>query len=192
MAEKRPSSVEDTVYQLMITLCPYDFIPPIWRRILIPAIYTLDDLHRAIQSVFGWDNSHLHVFECKGVYYSQPYMDVESTEDENDVQIAEVMPRIRSKIIYIYDFGDDWQHFIQLEKKLKLEPKTFYPVCLGGELAAPPEDCGGVPGYLSLCEAMENPEHPESEFLSTWLRNAPFDPKAFDLNKINNRLRKLK
>lgn len=45
---------------------------------------------------------------------------------------------------YDYDFGDDWNHLLRVEKVLDIPPPA--PVCVGGKLACPPEDCVGVWG----------------------------------------------
>ena len=38
---------------------------------------------------------------------------------------------------YEYDFGDDWQHEVVLEKILRVETELPHPVCLGGERRCP-------------------------------------------------------
>jgi hypothetical protein len=48
---------------------------------------------------------------------------------------------------YVYDFGDNWEHRIQLEKILPREKNINYPICIKGKRACPPEDCGGIWGY---------------------------------------------
>jgi hypothetical protein len=48
--------------------------------------------------------------------------------------------------VYLYDFGDGWEHKVELEKILPREAGVRYPICLGGERVCPPEDCGGIPG----------------------------------------------
>ena len=67
----------------------------------------------------------------------------------------EVLPRWKQKIAdyfsmenrtadYVYDFGDNWEHKIQLEKILPREKDIKYPICIKGKRACPPEDCGGI------------------------------------------------
>lgn len=57
------------------------------------------------------------------------------------------------------DYGDNWEHEIELEKISEPKPITFYPVCLDGERAYPPEDVGGVTGYADLLGIIQDPEH---------------------------------
>lgn len=68
-----------------------------------------------------------------------------------------MLGRVDSKAIYTYDFGDSWEHGIVLEKRLPVDPNMTYPVCTDGQLACPPEDCGGIPGFYDLVEALNDP-----------------------------------
>jgi hypothetical protein len=70
------------------------------------------------------------------------------------------------------------------------KPKTdwSYPLCIAGARAAPPEDVGGVLGYLEFLSAIKNPKHEEHARMLEWIGGA-FDPKGFDLNEINRTLR---
>ena len=67
------------------------------------------------------------------------------------------------KARYIYDYGDDWEHDIKLEKILISDPKSKYPLCTGGKRACPPEDCGGVWGYYDFLEIIMDPSHERYE-----------------------------
>ena len=46
------------------------------------------------------------------------------------------------------DFCDLWQHQVRIEKRLEVETSRSYPVCVGGQWAGPPEDCGGPQAFL--------------------------------------------
>jgi hypothetical protein len=41
---------------------------------------------------------------------------------------------------------------------LPLLPDLSHPICIDGKLACPPEDCGGIPGYCDLIEAIADPD----------------------------------
>ncbi len=108
-------------------------------------------------------------------------------EDEDMVTLAEVCPKVKSKLIYEYDFGDGWEHIVEVQKIEEPKPGVEYPVCLAGKLACPPEDCGGIYGYYHLLEAVDDPDHEEHDDLVEWLGD-DFDPEVFDLDEVNDML----
>ncbi len=91
------------------------------------------------------------------------------------------------KFRYVYDFGDDWEHKLVVEKVVAPVPGATYPDCIAGRRACPPEDCGGVGGYADLLLAVADPEHCESALLLERAGGA-FDPEAFDTNDFAYRL----
>ena len=109
--------------------------PPVWRSVQLPLTATLGNLHTAVQVLFGWDGDHLHVFHAGGVRYSDPFYELEETEDEEDARLRDVFPPGGPKITYVYDFGADWVHEITRQKVITLEPGQDYPVCVafGGD-----------------------------------------------------------
>lgn len=174
------------LYLLKISL--KEIIPPIWRRILVPADFTLPQLHLVIQSVMGWWNEHLHHFEKGKICYC----DYETADSRNDIIydhiiLRKVLPKVRSKMIYTYDFGDSWRHEIILEKILK-EQKQSEPSCLDGERACPPEDSGGVWGYQFKLEVIADPKHEEYQDILEWLGD-DYDPEKFSVEEVNDRLK---
>jgi Plasmid pRiA4b ORF-3-like protein/Domain of unknown function (DUF1841) len=183
----------DKVYQVKVTLA--DIWPPIWRQLRLPASASLGQVHEVIQVAFGWDDSHLHKFEARGRHYSRPEWGLEDfrtggpVPDEDMVTLREAAPRKGSRMRYEYDFGDSWVHEIVVEEAL---PHDGVPhaVCLAGERAAPPEDCGGAPRYEVLLEVLVDPDHPEREDWLEWLGDG-YDPEAFDKDAINRDLARL-
>jgi len=182
------------IYQVKITL--KDIRPRIWRRIQVNGDVTLYKLHNILQVVMGWGNYHLHEFEIGGRRYGPPDeesigLDFEdSVVDDKKVKLSEAAPAEKSRLLYTYDFGDDWRHELLVEKIIPAEKGKQYPVCLKGQRACPPEDCGGPWGYSDLLEAREHPDDPEAEELLEWAGG--FDPEDFDIDKINRRLKKIK
>lgn len=173
-------------YQLKISL---DNVKPlIWRRFLVKSDIKLPDLHKVIQTVMGWTNSHLHQFIIGGKFYSEP--DEESfTEyvDYRKTRLNQVLTGEKQSIKYEYDFGDGWEHKIVLEKVLS-EHAGRYPVCLDGKRNRPPEDCGGPSGYEDLLKVISNPEDEEYDEMMEWL-GPGFDPEYIDIKEINKMLR---
>jgi hypothetical protein len=188
MPAKRPPKQPSSVHQLKVTLLGLK--PPVWRQVAVPSDFTLGDLHHVIQFAMGWEHSHMHDFRIGKVTYLDASMPVDpSDQDEEQVTLAEVAPQARRKFRYTYDFGDSWEHEIQVEAVGPPEPGTRYPVVLAGERACPPEDCGGVWGYASLLEILADPNHPEYDDMMEWV-GTPIDPEAFNLKKANAQLQK--
>ena len=177
----------DNVFQLKITL--NHIKPPIWRRVLVDSDIKLPDLHKIIQTVMGWTNSHLHQFIIGNRYYSLP--DDESfceAVDYRRIKLDSLCNTPKSKFIYEYDFGDGWEHSIVIEKILPREKNTYYPICIDGKRSCPPEDCGGTFGYENLITIINNPEHEEYDEMMEWLGDY-FDPKEFNIDEVNEFLR---
>ncbi len=176
------------VYQLKVTL--QDIVPPVWRRLLIPGGYTLDRVSRAIQLAFGWQGYHLHSFEFDGGQYGQPDPDGElELRDELDARLDAVAGK-DSRFSYTYDFGDWWEHEVEVEAISLADPDERYPLCLDGERAGPPEDVGGGYGYANLLAALADPAHRDHESMREWVGTG-FDPEAFDPGRTSTLLRRL-
>lgn len=177
-----------SVHRLKITLT--GIRPPIWRRVLVASDITLAGLHDVIQAAMGWYDSHLHEFEIGGQRYGNlSHFAGEDPEMRNETltRLATIAPNAKDRFGYMYDFGDSWQHDILVEAVLPPEPGASYPVCVTGKRACPPEDCGGVWGYVDLLEALADPANPDHADLTEWM-GGPFDPAAFDLAECNRRL----
>jgi len=116
---------------------------------------TLVKLHRILQRVMGWEGSHLYQFVMGGLAYGDPGIVGEwDAEDARTMTLASLVWGEKSKLLYEYDFGDSWEHELLVEKILPLEVGKRYPVCLTGKRACPPEDFGGIWGYVSFLEAI--------------------------------------
>lgn len=186
---RKPSDAP--IYQLKVTLDETD--PPIWRRVLVPGDMTLPKLHRVLQVVMGWYDSHLHQFKAGGASYGVPDPEFPEldTKNERSVRLSQLAPRDKDRFIYEYDFGDSWEHEIVVEQILPAAPGAQYPICVEGKRACPPEDCGGVWGYESFLEAISDRDHPEHDDMLRWAGGA-FDPEAFDLSRVNAQLRRIR
>ncbi len=165
--------------------------PPIWRRILVSESSTLRDLHAVVQAVFGWSDYHLHEFEIGRLTYGDPESDefgeLQLHDDARTKLRALDLGEGRS-FLYRYDFGDDWEHIVRVEKILPKERGMLLPRCLGGGRACPPEDVGGVGGYARCLEAIKDPADEEHASFLQWIGRA-FDPEAFDAQRVDDQLR---
>ncbi len=174
-----------TVHRIKVTLAGSR--PPIWRRLEVPSAITLRALHDVMQAAFGWEDYHMWVFESpKGRYgVADPELRI---ADAAAVRLDQLAPAPSGRLVYTYDFGDDWEHAIVVEAVGPAEPGVAYPRCLTGRRACPPEDCGGIWGYDYLLEILADPTHEEHQERLEWLgldSADQFDPAAFDLTRTN-------
>jgi hypothetical protein len=180
------------IYQFKISLD--GITPPIWRRFLVSSNIPLSRLHDTLQTIMGWTNSHLHMFEIYGQVFGDPqddeYGDM-GTLNETDYRLRKIVAHEGQQFQYEYDFGDGWRHTLLLEKILPPDPAMHLPVCLQGKRACPPEDVGGIGGYDNFLEAIRDPEHEEHDEYLTWW-GGKFNPNKFDLELVNQGLRKIK
>ena len=163
------------IYQFRIDLLGIK--PGIWRRIQIPASYSFWDLHVAIQDSMGWLDYHLHEFRVKSPSGRKVIeIGIPDTESDRDilagwgVPVSDHFEEPGVAAAYDYDFGDGWQHKVLLEGILLKELSVKYPVCIAGERACPPEDCGGVVGYESLLRVLSKPRTNEYKEMVSWLK----------------------
>ncbi len=174
------------VYELKITLKNTN--PPVWRRLQVKDC-SLAMLHSVIQFAMGWSNYHMHEFTIGGEHYAVPSsLEDLDAEDSRKVKLSQLVDSGVKNFTYTYDFGDNWDHFITLEKTLVAEPGVHYPRCVAGKMACPPEDCGGPWGYVDFLKTIQNKNHPEHEEMLEWC-GGEFDPNAFDLEDVNERLK---
>ena len=64
--------------------------------------------------------------------------------DEAQVTVSSALGPSIKRFLYIYDFGDDWEHEIVVEKLIVGNSGSERPLCLAGKRQRPPEDCGGL------------------------------------------------
>ncbi|MCC6424065.1 MAG: plasmid pRiA4b ORF-3 family protein [Phycisphaerales bacterium] len=183
-----PTSYKNSYLTLHITL---DGIrPPIWRRVVVPATISLDLLHDMLNLVMGWEDYHLHEFLFGDFRYTEDPEESEHGEDENGVTLGSLIRGEGMKFKYFYDFGDDWQHTVKVERIENIpDDHKVRLTCLGGRRACPPEDVGGIHGYTRYLQALADPKHSEHKNMLRW--RGRFDPEAFDMEAINGELAKL-
>jgi hypothetical protein len=170
------------------------------RRIVVPLNKTFSELHTILQTAFGWGNCHLYdftIFGNKSTNTGSPIVKLVCNEEslhyssgveqklDHDVELSEYMsPGIN--ILYIYDFGDDWYHDIEVERLVD-NHAVNYAICLDGEGDTPPEDVGGEPGYDEYLSVLAQPSHPEYAYTKSWGESQRSLP--FSLNMVNGDLK---
>jgi len=172
--------------------------PTIWRRIEVPEHFSFWDLHVAIQDAMGWLDYHLHEYRLNdprgghlariGIPDEEDYEDPPLRADWK-VPMTRYFKRPGHRARYLYDFGDGWEHDVQLTAIAIAEPDLTYPRCADGERACPPEDCGGPRGYANLLRVLSDSKHPDRREMTGWLRNHaknyyPYRPEKFDPSAV--------
>jgi len=165
--------------------------PIVWRRLVVPSETKLPKFNRLLQAVMGWEGYHLHIFEIEHLLVGAPDEEDDAVIDERRLTVKQLLPRFDSRLRWAYDFGDNWKHEVVVEAIEEPSNNVRYPMCIDGERACPPEDCGGVSGYEELITVLADERHEEHENLLAW---APpgFDPEVFDLVAANRRLRRVR
>jgi hypothetical protein len=169
--------------------------PPVWRKFIISTDANLKELHMVIQKTMGWQNSHLHDFSINNGKQrfspkdmSESFDNDDESEDSSEVTIADLMMMKIEDFQYNYDYGDGWEHSIEIGKEVLPQAGVKYPLCTEGSGACPPEDCGGPYGYLNLCKILSNPKDEEYKEMREWV-GREFDPTKFSIEKANKELR---
>ena len=108
------------------------------------------------------------------------------------MHLRDVLKPRKTVIGYTYDFGDGWEHRLTVTDVRAGQRDVSYPRYIGGERNGPPEDCGGIPGFYELLEAIADRTHPSHAHLKEWAGD--YDPDTFDalpikyaLGRIANR-----
>ena len=143
-------------------------MPPIWRVFTCPSDIRLDKLHRVLQIVIGWTNSHLHRFTPEKVpgrpelvFFDPGQEFAEDDEDavpESEVRVDRVLSQVGDTLGYVYDFGDHWEHTLTVEAVTDRDPSDREIRCVGGERAAPVENAGGIDRYNELMDTVRAPD----------------------------------
>ena len=157
--------------------------PKLWRRVDVPLTTTLQVLHDIIQVTVGWTDSHLFEFRVGERVYSEPHPTDELLErkvhDAAGIRLRTLIDRDVERLLYVYDFGDDWRHDVVIEEVGDGAADVDYPAFVAGKRRCPPEDVGGAPGFMRFLEAALDPFHDEHEEVLAWY-GKPFDPGDID------------
>ena len=137
-----PASESDAILQVKVWLTGIS--PMVWRRVLVPANFTLRELHGVIQVAMGWEGIHLYEFHLRAARYGSWELSASSP----DITLAALRLRKGARFIYEYDLNIPWRHEVRIEDRLEPDARKTYPVCTAGDGACPPEDCGGPASFM--------------------------------------------
>lgn len=187
-----------TAYLLRIEL--RDLKPAIYREVMVDPGTTLRKFHKVIQAAMGWEDCHLHAFAMPSGsqrFYRVPHNNVfeprnaeawgEPANDDSKYKVGDLLRAPKDKLLYQYDFGDDWEHVITL--KSIVETESPLPHLMKAQNGCPPENCGGPPGFAHWAEIWFDVQHPEHD---TAL--AVFDsqePGTLDFETLQKAVKKL-
>lgn len=158
----------------------------------------LTHLHYIIQTVFNWQNYHLHEFTVergenkplKILMDDDPdtleYIDFEDFDilQERFTALEDIFTG-HAEVMYEYDFGDSWEHIIILEKVVKSQ--TFQAIYLEGNGERPPEDVGGLWGFKEYLKIMEDKKNPSHHDMTVWAESQK--ERKLSSERINKRLK---
>ena len=128
----------------------------LYRDIEIASNKSLYDLAAAIVRAFGFDFDHAFGFFSRltGNIYHSPVR-YELFADLNDdpfsrgddresgsvkrTKLAEAFPKVSRKMLFLFDYGDEWRFRVELVGFGEKTPKTRYPRVLAAVGEAPPQ-----------------------------------------------------
>lgn len=123
--------------------------PKVYRDIEIESRKSLYDLAAAIVRAFGFDFDHAFGFFSKltGHIYDSPVrydlfadMDVGSTaQSVKRTTVLQAFPEVGSKMLFLFDYGDQWKFRVEVIGFGEKAPKTRYPKVLAVVGEAPPQ-----------------------------------------------------
>lgn len=138
--------------------------PPMWRELKVPADFTFSQLHKAIQAACGFENAHLWQFQrrayapglqiCVPSDGTDPFgMGLEEwTHDARTTGITTFLAEKGQKLVYVYDFGDDWIFTVSVVDVMPRDGEVAECTRWKSDLQ-PMEDSGGVWSYLNMRQA---------------------------------------
>jgi hypothetical protein len=170
-----------------------DVEPMPMRHIEVPLKIRLDRLHEVIQAAMGWTDTHLYEFRVGDAGWGEPDPDGihDGPMDAKKITLEKLLDQTATRTIqYVYDFGDDWDHSIRIERVNEAAPGMTYPRLLKATGACPPEDVGGAWGYEEFLEALADPDHEQHKDMVQW-SGGDFDAEDVGIDSIVERFDRL-
>lgn len=190
--------------------------PPIWRKVIVPSGINFMQLHNVIQIAMGWENCHMYEFDFSKIFDEIVTSDIEACEEYEFLHSDEVKKRFGEKAVlidifmhtpkalyakeviideylekaikfeYIYDFGDCWEHKVELINIID-DYAGQLPIVTKFRKSCPPEDCGGIRGYYNILDILADPSNPNYEEFADWLGDIECMDE-YDIDAVNEEL----
>lgn len=187
-AEYLPVTKDLKMFKIKVVLRGTD--PEIWREFEAPSNLKLTSFAGMILCGMGWDEDHLHQFVKvdgkKPTFYATSYNELSGhldarSKDGRKFSIGDLLQKQGDNAFFEYDYGDSWNHVLTLMEVVDCDGNAKVAL-IGGERACPPEDCGGIAGYMHICEVMKDLDSIDAQDLAECI-GCKFDPERFPLNK---------
>lgn len=170
-----------------------DTNPVVSRTFIVSSENSMYVLHQIIQVVMGWKNYHLYQFTINDLIIADRRLVLDEMGEVTDgktLMIEDIFTKVGDAVKYEYDFGDGWMHHLELINISNKPVNDILPIIVAGENACPPEDCGGVSGYLQLKKILLDKSDEEHLSMLAWV-GYKFNPLKFDIKTASKELLKL-
>ena len=170
-----------------------DTNPVVSRTFIVSSENSMYVLHQIIQVVMGWKNYHLYQFTINDLIIADRRLVLDEMGEVTDgktLMIEDIFTKVGTAVKYEYDFGDGWMHHLELINISNKPVNEILPLLVDGENACPPEDCGGVSGYLQLKKILLDKSDEEHLSMLAWV-GYKFNPLKFDIKTASKELLKL-
>lgn len=155
-----------------------DIEPSPWRLVDVPLSMNLTGLHKTIQAMFLWNDSHFWEFQIGEKRYGPMWVEsgTDAVFNPDNKRLTFLTRSSLNQFSYVYDLGDWWEHRVEVLELVEVSTGTRLPALVDCAYRAPPEDIGGPPGFAHFLECLRDPEHPEHDDMTKWYG------KTFDVN----------
>lgn len=129
------------IYTIKIAL--QGISPMVWRRIRVAGNTSLADLHYIVQTLFGWDDEHLHQFHIYGKDYGLSYAGgIYYPDNLHTVYLDSFAFDKGDKFTYEYNFSEHIMHDLRVEGvEETTDTNDVHPICI---------KASGMPGITEI------------------------------------------
>ena len=142
----------------------------------------------------GWGFAHLYEFrdaDGESIAGHETLKEESNIPTAASIKLKSFFKQPGQECLYVYDFGDNWEHWVKFVGKVSL-PERFVQRLVGGEGMFPPDDCGGIMGYEDCVKAcrltpaqikkLDPDEREDLLARKDWM--GQWRPEGFDFKKV--------